>query len=251
MIETLVVLQARMSSSRLPGKVLKDINGKPMIYWQIQRILKANIDKLVLVTSNDKSDDVLAKYVAGLGVEVYRGSLEDVFSRFLNVAQMQKALNVVRLTGDCPLVMPDLIHSMIANYQHTQTDYLSNTNPPSFPDGLDVEIFSASCLEKLTKYKLSKQELEHVTLGIYSRPEVFSLRNFRSPESLESFRWTVDYPEDLHFIRSIFGHFKGREESILISDVLKLLRKGTIELNPLSDKFRNIALTEIAREESI
>jgi spore coat polysaccharide biosynthesis protein SpsF len=221
---TLAILQARMSSSRLPGKVMMPINGEPMIYRQIERIRQAStIDKIVVATSTDPSDDSLAKYLRIKGVEVFRGSLDDVLSRFLEIQKEIYATGIIRLTGDCPLVMPKLIDTMVAKFYETDVDYLSNTLSPTYPDGLDVEVIKPSALAKLAVFDLSETEREHVTLGIYSRPEIFTLVNFRFDEDLSQRRWTVDYHEDLEFVRQVFSEFEGRESLFTLEDMMALM----------------------------
>ena len=221
---TLAVLQARMSSSRLPGKVMMEINQYPMIYWQIGRILKAKtVDNLIVAISVDPSDDVLANFLEGLPVTVYRGSLDNVFSRFFEVASKFEYDALIRLTGDCPLVMPELIDKMVKEFYLKDVDYLSNTIEPTFPDGLDIEIIKRGTLERLETYALGPKELEHVTYGIYTRPEEFKIINFRSEINQSGARWTVDYQEDLDFVRVIFNQFYGRESKFTLEEVGRFL----------------------------
>jgi len=221
---TLAILQARMSSSRLPGKVMMSINGEPMIYWQIQRILQAStIDKLVVATSNHTSDNSICEYLAEKGIDVFRGSLNDVLSRFIEIEQIAKPTVIIRLTGDCPLVMPKLLDKMMDRFYEINVDYLSNTLEPTYPDGLDIEIIKASVFEDLSAFNLSEEEREHVTLGIYSRPSRFLIESFSHHENLSHCRWTVDYPEDLLFVRRVFNEFKGKESTFTFEDVLLLL----------------------------
>lgn len=223
----MAILQARMSSTRLPGKVMLSINGKPMIYRQIERIKQASvIDELIVATSTDSSDDPLVEFLETKGIEVFRGSLDDVLSRFLEIERETKPTAIIRLTGDCPLVMPGLIDEMVAQFYVSDVDYLSNTLQPTYPDGLDIEVMRASALHKLVKFELSEAEREHVTLGISSRPSVFKLENFRGKEDLSQKRWTVDYLEDLVFIRQIFSEFEGRESIFTFEDMMWLLDKN-------------------------
>jgi spore coat polysaccharide biosynthesis protein SpsF len=226
MKNTIAVLQARTSSTRLPGKVLMEVNGRPMIYWQAKRILNAkSIAKLIIATSNDPSDDELAKYLQGEGFLVYRGSLDNVFSRFLEVSVMYQHDALIRLTADCPLVMSALIDTMVNKFYELDVDYLSNTLEPTYPDGLDIEIMKPSALGKLCKFDLSLAEKEHVTLGIYSRPTVFKIENFRGEEDMSQNRWTVDYSDDLIFVRQIFNEFQGKEPFFTLEDMMVLMEK--------------------------
>ena len=224
---TIAILQARMSSRRLPGKVLREINGKPMIYWQIQRILKAKrVDRLVVATSVDPSDDPLVKFLEENSFNVYRGSLDNVLSRFIEVAQRYPHDALIRLTGDCPLVMPELIDKMVDQFYVEKVDYLSNTLVPTFPDGLDIEIVGRGVLEKLSSLNLGSKELEHVTYGVYNRPEYFKTINFLDESNRSRERWTVDYQEDLDFVRVVFKEFTGRENVFSYQEVLNFLKES-------------------------
>ncbi len=201
-----------MSSTRLPGKVMRLINGKPMIYWQIQRIKKAKLlDKLILAISEDASDDVLAEYLDAMDQVYVRGSLNDVLDRFIKVESIYKSQSIVRLTGDCPLVMPELIDEIIKQFYENNLDYMSNILALTYPDGLDVEVFKSSVLGRLQRLNLSESEKEHVTLGIINRQEIFLTKNVYNEKNLSSFRWTVDTQKDFEFISKIFDNFKLNE----------------------------------------
>jgi spore coat polysaccharide biosynthesis protein SpsF len=245
--KNLAILQARMSSTRLPGKVLADINGNPMIYWQIMRIREAKrIDELVVVTSTDQSDDVLAEYLLQNGVLVERGPAENVLERFLQALyRFREYENIVRLTGDCPLVMPNLIDEMITKFDNSDFDYLSNALEPTFPDGLDIEIVKRSALIGLSDYPLSVTESEHVTLGLRNRMKDFSIENYSQVRDLSSLRWTVDYEGDLEFVRKVYDCFKGRELTFNYQDLLDLLAGKPELVNEISGNLRNVALREI------
>ena len=241
-MEDLIILQARTSSSRLPGKALLEINGKPMIEWQIRRLQKSSIKNILLVTTEHSSDDYLSEIANKLGIEVLRGSETDVHSRFITALSKYDPKRFVRVTGDCPLVMPNLIDEMLAKFLTLKCDYLSNTSPPTFPDGLDLEIVSSDAFFKFSKNSLNELEKEHVTLGLYSRESLFHIENFRNTADLSKLRWTVDYEEDYRFIREIYSNFKGTETEFETSDILKLLSERIIHNEPKSSLFRNIAI---------
>ncbi len=239
----LVVLQARMSSSRLPGKVLKPINGQPMIFRQINRVFEStHVEDLIVATSVNRSDDELVKFLQSKDIKVFRGSLDNVLSRFLEITKKINPTNVIRLTADCPLVMPKLIDEMIAFFEEKSPDYLSNSLVPTFPDGLDVEIISSEALSRLESLDLSKMELEHVTMGIYNRPDFFKVLNFSNTVNQSNMRWTVDYPEDLDFVRSVYSHFKGQESIFDHEEVLEFLRLNPEVVSGISASRRNEAL---------
>jgi spore coat polysaccharide biosynthesis protein SpsF len=243
-MKTLVILQARMSSSRLPGKVMAQINGRPMIYWQIQRISQCpDVDKLITATSEDVSDDKLFDFLFSMGVEVSRGSLEDVHSRFLKIIMEENEFeNVVRLTGDCPLTMPELLGNMISEFKSVQLDYYSNCNPPTYPDGLDIEIFSRTAFLKMSQLVLTSEEKEHVTLRFRKEPGAFRQGNKVNSADESNRRWTVDFEEDLAFVRRIFTLFKSRENEFTYSEVIDSLALNPSLENTLSGRLRNIAL---------
>jgi spore coat polysaccharide biosynthesis protein SpsF len=229
----LVVLQARMSSTRLPGKVLSPINGQPMIYWEINRILRSKlVDKFVVAISEEKSDDILAEYLKSIQQEFIRGSLNNVLARYILAAEMYKPTLIVRITADCPFVMPELIDVCISRFYLENVDYLSNALQPTFPHGLDIEVFAVGVLKKLQNLNLTMEELEHVTLGIYGRKEIFTTFNIPYARNLSHFRWTVDVEEDLHFTRRIYEFFKNTENLFNFQDMLALIQRHP-ELNQI------------------
>lgn len=243
--QTLAVLQARMSSSRLPGKVMMEINGKPMIYWQIQRILRSmSVNSLVVATSIDSSDDALALFLEANSINVYRGELDNVLSRFIQVSEKYPHDALIRLTGDCPLVMPELIDQMVGAFYEQDVDYLSNTLEPTFPDGLDIEIIKKGALKNLTTYDLNAKELEHVTYGIYTRPETFRLSNFLNEFNRSHERWTVDYQEDLEFIRDVYAYFASREATFTYSNLLGFLKQNPHAFSRIDASRRNEQLNK-------
>ena len=241
--DNLVILQARMSSRRLPGKVLLPLNGKPMIYRQIKRILRAKqIGTLVVATSEHPSDDPLVEYLNSIGIESYRGSLDNVFSRFSQIIVGKSPLNIVRLTADCPLVMPEILDAMLEQFWIGDVEYMSNALIPTFPDGLDIEIFTRNCFDKLTTLELSPEELEHVTLGINNRKGSFQVFNFSDSEDRSQLRWTVDYLEDFNFVQDVYAHFTGLEETFTYQDVLDFLVENPEKMSKISGNRRNESL---------
>ena len=245
-MSSLAILQARTSSSRLPGKVLMEINGRPMISWQLQRISKSRrISQIVVATSTHPSDDTLAEYLEKLGFEIYRGSLSDVHSRYLNVIKEYPEYEmIVRLTGDCPLVMPNLIDDMIEHFGENDFDYLSNCLTPSFPDGLDIEIFSRTSFLRLSELDLTDKDREHVTLKYREPSSGFRVGEIKCRKNLGAERWTVDYPEDFEFVQRVFNHFRGRESKFSFEDLLAYLRNHPNSRNVLTHTLRNISLSK-------
>ena len=226
-ILNLVVLQARMSSTRLPGKVMTQINGHPMIYWEISRISKAKlVNKIVVAISDQSSDDILADYLNSIHQEYMRGSLDNVLSRYVKAEEIYNPSAIIRLTADCPLVMPELIDQYLEIFHKEDLEYLSNTIELSYPDGLDIEIIAPGIFKKLLEFSLSKEEKEHVTLGIYSRKDKFRTYNVSNKTNISQFRWTMDTSDDLAFVKSIYAHFESKEINFTFEDVLKLVKEN-------------------------
>ena len=218
------ILQARMSSSRLPGKVLKPILGEPMIVRQIERLRRSRrIDRLVLATSVESQDDALAAAVGAAGLAVHRGSLNDVLDRFIAAASPYKPDWIVRLTGDCPLADPELIDHVIDATLAAAADYGSNTLEPTYPDGLDVEVVRCAALEEVWRAGGSAAEREHVTLGIHRHPERFRLVDVKAERDLSRLRWTVDEARDFTLVEQIYAALYPANPSFGTSDILALL----------------------------
>ena len=249
---TIAILQARMSSRRLPGKVLCEINGKPMIYWQLQRIYRAkNVDKVIVATSTDTTDDPLVDFLISEEVLYVRGSLDNVKERFDNVITQFPTESFIRLTGDCPLVMPSLIDDLVDAFHEANVDYLSNTIKPTFPDGLDIEVVKTEAFRKLDNASLSKAEIEHVTYGLYSRTGQFTTQNFVNSQDLSNLRWTVDYQEDLEFVRDVFSYFTGREDSFNLIELLDYLENNRELKSTIDANRRNESLIAMLKEENL
>lgn len=210
-----------MSSTRYPGKVLVDLAGMPMILFMIQRVRKARlIDEVVLVTSSAPDDDALAACAKNAGVSLFRGPLDDVLGRFALAAQIYPAKNYVRLTGDCPLSDPTLIDAVVSAHVQSGSDYTCNTNPPTFPDGLDVEVFTSAALDNAVKSGSSPSEREHVTAWMYNPKNELCCKNFESLFDASHLRLTVDYPDDADAVRKVIAALK----SPINADYFDILR---------------------------
>jgi spore coat polysaccharide biosynthesis protein SpsF len=216
-----------MSSTRLPGKVMAELAGAPMIVRQIERVDRAKrVDRIVLATSTDASDDPLAACVRALGVGVHRGSLDDVLDRFVGaLGAFGPAEHVMRLTGDCPLVDPEVIDATLALHLERGTDYAANTPAHrTFPKGLDVEVVRADCLRRAGREAADPYEREHVTPYFYRHPERFP-QAFLSQDAEEGeLRWTVDRPDDLEFVRAVYGALYSQKPDFTSDDVRAFLR---------------------------
>jgi spore coat polysaccharide biosynthesis protein SpsF len=198
------VVQARMRSSRLPGKVLAEVGGEPMLAVLLRRLAPLQPDHLVVATTGDPADDAIEDLAGDEGVDVVRGPEEDVLARFGHALERFPADVVVRITADCPLVDADLVRSALELRSATRADYVSNTLVRTYPDGLDVEVLTAAALRAADAEAVDPVEREHVTPFVYRRPERFALRALRASANLGHLRWTVDTPEDLDRVRGIF-----------------------------------------------
>lgn len=240
---TLGILQARMTSTRLPGKVLEPILGVPMIGRQLERLARSNsLDGLVMATSTDASDEALVDYVTSLDVPVIRGSLDDVLGRFVSVMDAFEPDIVVRLTADCPLASPAILDRVVADFHSRGMDYVSNTMVPTFPDGLDVEVVRADALRWVAANSDDPHEHEHVTLGVYRRPERFAVANVAGDEDLSGLRWTVDNPDDLVFVRAVYERLYPGDPAFEWQDVLTLVRAEPDLSLAARESARNAAL---------
>ncbi len=242
-VTTLAVLQARMTSTRLPGKVLLPVLDEPMMVRQIERIRRAQrIDDIVLATSTDPSDDVLVAVAGGLGLGVVRGPVDDVLQRFVMAVEAFEPDVVVRLTADCPLASPTVIDAVIERFVDTDVDYCSNTLTPTFPDGLDTEVVRAAVLLDVAKVSADPAEREHVTLGVYRRPERYLLGNFAGEPDLSALRWTVDTADDLAFVTAVYEALYPTNPHFEMADVLALLERRPALSRTTAHEVRNAAL---------
>ena len=219
-----VILQARTGSSRLPGKVLADLAGRPMLAFLIERLKRcAAVDRFILATTELVEDDGLACLGDSLGLTVVRGSEKDVLSRYALAAECTKAPILVRITGDCPLVDPGLLQEMIGDFYKQDIDYLSNCVPSTYPDGLDIEVFTRRALLLAQAECRDASQREHVTPWIRDSGHC-RLGQKRYQVDLSSMRWTVDEPEDLQVIRGVVDHFGGTSD-FSWQQVLELTQK--------------------------
>jgi spore coat polysaccharide biosynthesis protein SpsF (cytidylyltransferase family) len=217
------IIQARMGSERLPGKVLLDIEGQTMLERVVRRVLMAkSVDKVVVATTTDASDDATASTAARLGVHVTRGSEDDVLDRFHQAAEETGAVTIVRVSADSPFVDPEVTDMVVDAFLASDADYASNKLEPSFPLGLDVEAFSRDALDRVWKDAKKSYERAHVTLRIYSEGSGFTLLPVTTTPNRHAWRWTVDTKEDLQFAREIFARLRGTN-SFSWNDVVALI----------------------------
>jgi len=250
-MKILAIVQARVSSSRLPGKVLMPIMGTPMLLQQIKR-LKASrlIEHIVVATSINESDDPLVELMKHEGIAYFRGSLDNVLDRFYQVALLHSPEHIVRITGDCPVVDPCIVDNVIGIHLHEGNDYTTNALSPSFPDGLDVEIMTFNALRTAWETSQLPSEKEHVTYFIQKHPEVFRLKNVKSKKDLSFLRWTVDEQEDFELISEFYKELYPAKPDFNTIDILDLLdrRPGLRFLNTQFD--RNEGLDKSLQEDA-
>lgn len=219
----IAITQARMSSSRYPGKVLKTLFDHPMAWHQLQRTKRAKLlDRCILATSSDPSDDELANYFINNNELVYRGSLNNVLSRYYECAKQYNATHVVRLTADCPLIDPLVIDKVIASHLDNDNDY---TCTHLYPIGISVEVCKFDVLKTAYYEANLRSQREHVTLFIYKHPERFKIGQLSYKEDLSDLRWTVDYKEDFEFVSRVYQALYPDNKNFGIADILKLLEQ--------------------------
>ncbi len=225
-MKTVIVVQARMTSTRLPGKVLLPLAGQPMLVRLLERLRRVQrAQGIVIATTTNAADDPIAALCAQQGVSCHRGSEHDVLSRYADAARLHGADTVVRITSDCPLIDPALIDHVIAAYEEGDCDYVSNMLPPTWPYGMAVEVFSAAALAQAHAEATQAAEREHVTPFLYWQPERYRLRNVASPVDLSQHRWTVDTPEDYELVSRLFEHLMPTHPHFTQPDVLALLEQ--------------------------
>ncbi|MFH1148456.1 MAG: glycosyltransferase family protein [Pseudomonadota bacterium] len=236
-MRNVVIIQARMTSTRLPGKVLMDITGRPMLCHQLDRLKKCTmVDSIVIATTVNTSDDVIVRTACQEGVDYFRGSERDVLGRYIGAARRAKADVVVRITADCPLMDPEVVDLMISTLLKDKTgcDYVSNIIQRTYPRGLDVEALYFDTLVRLDRLGKSKADREHVTLLMRSGyPDLFIRRSITDSTNNSDLRLTVDRSEDLELIRTLFEKLNLRNDHLSYRDIVAYLRQHPelIEIN--------------------
>lgn len=229
-MKTVAIIQARMGSTRLPGKILKEINGKSLLEYQIERIQRSKmIDDIVIATTNKEAEDPIIRLCMRLGISYFQGSEDNVLKRYYEAAMLNKADTIVRLTSDCPLIDPVIIDDVIKYYilNRNSIDYCSNTIERTYPRGLDVEVFSFVALEAAFHNAVLSRDIEHVTSYIYTNPNLFRVAGITNDIDLSQYRWTVDTIEDFELITNILGSLYPLNNEFLLKDVLNLLNGNT------------------------
>ena len=235
-MRVVAIIQARCGSTRFPNKVFADLCGKPFIWHVVNRLKFVHLlDHIVLATTDRPSDDKLYYWAKENGVDVYRGSESNVLNRYYEAANYAKADIIVRITADDPFKEPGLIDKAINTLQEGGYDFVCNNCPPSYPEGLDIEVFTKAALDKEEELSTSNFEREHVTQYIYHHPEKFKMFNISNiGENLSYLRWTVDTKKDFQMVALIYSFlYKNDSEIFYMNDILLLL-KGHPEIEMMN-----------------
>jgi spore coat polysaccharide biosynthesis protein SpsF len=223
------VIQARSGSTRLPGKVMMDILGRPLLLRMIERVQRAKLaGTIVVATTTESSDDIIEELCQKEGLLCYRGSKEDLLDRHYQAAKLYGADAVVKIPSDCPLIDPVVIDKVLQYYLDEDYDFVSNLHPATYPDGNDVEIMSMNAIEKAWQNATRSMEREHTTPYIWENPELFTIGEVKWETGLDysmSHRWTIDYPEDFTFIKTVYEHLYPVNPAFGLQDILDLTRE--------------------------
>lgn len=228
--KTVAIIQARMSSSRLPGKVLKEAGGRPLLSRMVERVRRAQlVNETLVATTVDSSDDTIVQFCEAEKIAYFRGDLMDVLDRYYQAALAHHADIVVRLTGDCPLIDPDLVDETIRALLTQNADFACNRLPPpltrTYPIGLDVEVCTFQALAHAWREAKEKHEREHVMPYLYEVPGRFKLVKIDYPQDYGHLRWTVDTPQDLEFVRAVYAKLDNRNDFTWL-DVLQVVKSN-------------------------
>jgi len=222
-MKPLAVVQARMGSSRLPGKVLADLGGETVLARVVHRLSRArSVQQIIVATSISAKDDAVAYECDRLQVECFRGSEHDVLDRYYRCADAFAPSAVVRITADCPLIDPALVDLTIRAFEENTCDYASNALVPRYPRGLDVEVFTMSALARAWREASQPYEREHVTPYLYEHPDLFRLFSCQAEADYSHHRWTLDTAHDLELVRAIYARF-GNQHHFGWWEVLQVL----------------------------
>lgn len=220
------IIQARQGSTRLPNKTLVEIEGRPLLWHIINRIKSSKlINEIVVATTTNKIDNKLEDWLKNNNLNFYRGSENNVLERFYFAAKQYNPTLIVRITADDPFKDPSIIDSVIEMLLKENLDFAYNNNPPTFPEGLDTEVFTFSSLERAYHESKDPFEQEHVTQYFYRHPEKFKQKNFSYKDNISHLRWTIDKEEDLKMAKEVYNELFHTKNIFLMNDILELLQK--------------------------
>lgn len=224
-LQIVVIVQARMGSTRLPGKILKQVLGKPLIQFLIERLERIKLkNSIIVATTTNSKDDILIDLCKKLGISTFRGSEEDVLERFFQAATQSKADVIVRICADSPLLDPLLIDEVIEYFLSNSYDYVTTGLERTFPLGMDVEVFSMKSFQSVSEQAKAVEEREHVTPFYYRHPELFRIGIFKAKEDYSKFRWTVDTIEDFEVVSQMLEMLYASHPEFSFSDIIELAK---------------------------
>lgn len=228
MITAAAIIQARCGSSRFPNKVFADLCGKPLIWHVVNRLkFSRYIKEIILATTTNPLDDSLEKWATQNDVICFRGNENDVLNRYYEASQNVSSSIIVRITADDPLKEPVIIDKAIKELNDKHLDFVCNNNPPTFPEGLDVEVFTKQSLFYEETHSEDDFEREHVTQYIYRHPELFKIANISNEENLSFLRWTIDTEIDLEMVRKIYNSlYKGENKLFHMEEIIEYLKQN-------------------------
>ena len=216
------IIQARIGSTRLPGKVLMKLNGDTVLSLLLKQLKHSKfLTEKIIATTNNPKDDVIEKFTTSNNIKLFRGDSDNVLDRYYQCAKKFSLTHIVRITADNPLIDPDIIDQAIKKYSTFNYDYLTNSIDRTFPNGTEVEIFSFDALEIAWKYAKKKSEREHVTPYFYNNPKKFKIHHFKQKKNQSKFRYTIDHKEDYALVVEILSRIKKRP--VRTSDIIDLL----------------------------
>ena len=227
-MKTVAIVQARMTSTRLPGKIMRPVLGKPLLELLVERLKRAKgVDDVVIATTTNSDDDQVESLTQRLGIGCFRGSENDVLDRVLRAAQAFDVDVIVEITGDCPLIDFQVIDKLLDIYHANDYDYVANVLKRTYPRGLDTQVFATAVLEEVARLTNDPVDHEHVSLYIYEHPERFKLHNVESglPEEYWDLRLTVDTPDDFELIRRIYEELYPSNPAFTVEDVVELFER--------------------------
>lgn len=230
------IIEARMTSTRLPKKVLLPANGKPLLQHLVDRLKQVrSLDRIVLATTSNRTDDVLAAFAADRGIDCFRGSEHDVMARVIGAAESAAADTVVSVTGDCPVIDPMLVEQLIQMFRHNPCDYASNRQIPTYPGGMDIQVFPLAALLRSAAMTNDPLDHEHVTLHIRNHPELFRHLYLIAPADhfWPDLDLSVDEPDDYRFLKTLIEHFGDANPFFNCREIIEILkeRPDWVEIN--------------------
>jgi len=237
-MKIVAIIQARMGSTRLPGKVMMKINGQPMLWHVINRLSCSKlINKIVVATTKSSGDKIIADFCSKNGIDCFRGSQENVLDRYYKAALKYKAETIVRITADCPLIDPDITDKVIRGYlNHSYFAGASNVVKRTYPRGLDTEVFAFKVFKQAWEKAKSRDHREHVTKYIYEHPDKYKIFSIEDKQDNSSLRWTVDENRDLLFLRKVYARLQSGNNIFKTPQVIRLLERDPL----LFDINRNV-----------